>query len=48
MNGKGEVDEGNGRLGGFYAYKNTFDKNNVWVEVPKTGIQAFIVCRKFC
>ncbi|TVY41458.1 hypothetical protein LOCC1_G005139 [Lachnellula occidentalis] len=37
MNGVGEVDEGNGKLGGFYAYRNTFDEHNIWVEVPKTG-----------
>lgn len=36
MNGNGEVEEGGARLGGFYAYKNTFNENNVWVEVPKT------------
>lgn len=36
MNGNGEVENGNGqRLGGFYAYKNTFNENNIWVEVPK-------------
>jgi len=28
-----------GRLGSFYAYKNTFDENNVWVDVPKNGRQ---------
>ncbi|TVY65642.1 Transcriptional regulatory protein moc3 [Lachnellula suecica] len=33
--GTGEVDEGNGKLGGFYAYRNTFDEHNVWVDVPK-------------
>jgi len=38
MNGTGEVDEGNGKLGGFYAYRNTFNDNNVWVDVPKTGM----------
>lgn len=37
MNGNGEVEEGGARLGGFYAYKNTFNENNVWVDVPKTG-----------
>ncbi|KAL3425207.1 zn 2cys6 transcription factor [Phlyctema vagabunda] len=37
MNGVGEVEtnEGNGRLGSFYAYKNTFNERNVWVDVPK-------------
>ncbi len=38
-NGDGEVDEGNGKkLGGFYAYKNTFNENNTWVDVPKRGM----------
>lgn len=37
MNGVGEVDEGNDKLGGFYAYRNTFDEHNIWVDVPKTG-----------
>lgn len=26
----------NGRLDGFYAYKNTFREDHVWVDVPKT------------
>ena len=29
--------EGSGRLGAFYAYRNTFDESSVWVDVPKTG-----------
>ena len=37
----GHEDEGKGqtggKLGGFYAYRNTFDENNVWVKVPKNG-----------
>lgn len=38
MNGEGEVVEGNGqKLGAFYAYKNTFNEDNVWVDVPKRG-----------
>ncbi|KAH7409423.1 hypothetical protein BKA64DRAFT_397131 [Cadophora sp. MPI-SDFR-AT-0126] len=36
MNGTGEREEGHGRLGSFYAYKNTFDENNTWVDVPRT------------
>ncbi len=40
MNGDAETDEGNGKLGGFYAYKNTFNEKNVWVEVPKNGTQV--------
>lgn len=39
MNGSGEVEDGGGKLGGFYAYRNTFNEHNVWVEVPKTGMQ---------
>jgi hypothetical protein len=26
-----------GRLGSFYAYKDTFNEDNVWVKVPKNG-----------
>jgi len=40
MNGTEEAhtqQESGGRLGSFYAYKNTFDENNIWVEVPKNG-----------
>lgn len=40
MNGSGEVEDGSGKLGGFYAYRNTFNEHNVWVEVPKTGMQT--------
>jgi hypothetical protein len=38
MNGSGEdkSGEGNSRLNSFYTYKDTFDENNVWVNVPKT------------
>lgn len=36
MNAAREAEEGNGKLGGFYAYRNTFKEGNVWVEVPKT------------
>ncbi|KAJ5655706.1 transcriptional regulator family: Fungal Specific TF [Penicillium longicatenatum] len=27
--------EGRGNLNGFYSYKNTFDKDSVWLDVPK-------------
>ncbi len=37
MNGGNQADEGKGKLGGFYAYKNKFSEKNVWVEVPKNG-----------
>jgi hypothetical protein len=36
-NGDEEAGENCGRLGSFYAYKDTFDEDNVWVEVPKNG-----------
>lgn len=29
--------EGRGNLNGFYSYKNTFDKDSVWVDIPKHG-----------
>ncbi|ESZ93520.1 hypothetical protein SBOR_6101 [Sclerotinia borealis F-4128] len=37
MNGSDEVIPGerSGRLGAFYAYRNTFDENSVWIDVPK-------------
>lgn len=36
MNGTaGEVEDGNSKLGGFYTYRNTFDNNSVWVDIPK-------------
>jgi hypothetical protein len=40
MNGAEEANAGEkgGKLGGFYAYKNTFNENNIWVDVPKNGI----------
>jgi hypothetical protein len=38
-----EVGERNtGRLGSFYAYKDTFNEDNVWVDVPKKG--KFDIC----
>ena len=34
----------NDSLKGFFGYKNTFDKNSVWVEVPKQSkLQVQIV-----
>lgn len=35
MNGL-EGDEGLG-LKGFYAYKNTFNRDNTWVDIPRNG-----------
>lgn len=29
--------DGRGSLNGFYSYKNTFDKDSVWLDVPKHG-----------
>lgn len=39
MNGGENVITGerSGRLGAFYAYRNTFDESSVWVNVPKNG-----------
>lgn len=28
---------GRGNLKGFYSYKNTFDKDSVWLDIPKHG-----------
>lgn len=47
MNGEGK-EEGKGRLGGFYAYRNTFDDDNVWVEVPKTGMDCSVLSKSVC
>ena len=40
MNGSGEVEDGSEKLAGFYAYRNSFNEHNVWVEVPKKGLQV--------
>jgi hypothetical protein len=39
MNGIGDEETGEspGKLGSFYAYKNTFNENNIWVDVPRNG-----------
>lgn len=29
---------GDGNLKGFYSYKNTFDKDSVWLNIPKDGM----------
>lgn len=36
-NESGASPEGRGNLNGFYSYKNTFDKDSVWLDVPKHG-----------
>jgi hypothetical protein len=35
MNGEDSGDENS--LKGFYAYKNTFDENAIWMDIPKHG-----------
>jgi hypothetical protein len=40
------VGESSGRLGSFYAYKDTFNEDNVWVDVPKNGSLACAAIRK--
>lgn len=37
MNRDKRAGESSGRLGSFYAYKDTFNKDNVWVDIPKNG-----------
>jgi hypothetical protein len=46
MNRAGEVEHGK-KLEGFYAYRNAFNENSVWVEVPNTGTYVWRrpVCR---
>lgn len=34
-------DEDGAALGNFYAYRNTFDGDSVWVDVPKDGELKF-------
>lgn len=29
---------GRGNLRGFYSYKNTFNKDSVWLDIPKHGM----------
>lgn len=39
MNEDNEDGQNNrGGLKGFYSYKNTFDKDSVWLEIPKQGV----------
>ena len=37
MNSTENESERDHNLEGFYAYKDTFDQDNVWVEVPRTS-----------
>lgn len=32
-----DPENGRGSLKGFYSYKNTFDKDSVWLDIPKHG-----------
>ena len=38
MNGSQEGLESEARLKGFYAYKNTFGADSVWLDIPKQGL----------
>lgn len=40
--------EGRGNLKGFYSYKNTFDKDSVWLDIPKHGATAKTVVKTSC
>src|SRR5690625_2029364 len=33
-----DEDYSRGGLKGFYSYKNTFDADSVWLEIPKQGV----------
>lgn len=33
-----EASSGRGALKGFFSYKNTFDKDSVWLDIPKHGM----------
>lgn len=34
-----EASSGRGALKGFFSYKNTFDKDSVWLDIPKHGMR---------
>lgn len=38
MNKDDDVSSERGGLKGFYSYKNTFDEDAVWLEIPKEGV----------
>lgn len=40
--------EGRGNLKGFYSYKNTFDKDSVWLDIPKHGATARNIAKTNC
>ena len=42
-----EAGDGGGRresnsLRGFYSYKNTFDEDSVWLDIPKNGLSSHL------
>lgn len=39
-NRAGGTPEDRGNLKGFYSYKNTFEKDSVWLDIPKHGTTA--------
>jgi len=39
MNGDDSGDEKS--LKGFYAYKNTFDEDTIWMDIPRNGMFMF-------
>lgn len=36
-----EASSGRGALKGFFSYKNTFDRDSVWLDIPKHGMRLF-------
>lgn len=37
MNTSSSTQEGRGDLKGFFSYKDSFDKDSVWLDIPKHG-----------
>lgn len=37
-----DEDDSRGGLKGFYSYKNTFDADSVWLEIPKQGVFVWV------
>lgn len=44
MNTNAAAQEGRGDLKGFFSYKDSFDKDSVWLDIPKHGES---ICRSF-
>lgn len=38
MNTAAAAQEGRGDLKGFFSYKDSFDKDSVWLDIPKHGM----------